>query len=116
MKVPTDALSHGDFLSYLIYMQNLGNSPERREVAIRRERQAEYERRVQTLRDQKKPEPMAPFDADKALDAFMSGDLTGDASGDKVVDEAAEVDTAELAKVEIPKDVKVQSTPAPKKK
>lgn len=112
-KTPVDSLSHTEFLQYLVYTQSLGTSPERREVQIRRERQAEYDARVSKLRSQSKPEPMAPFEA-PSLDDFMNGDLTGDASGDKVVDEASEVDPALVAKVEIPADVKVESTPAKK--
>ena len=89
MKVPVDMLAHGDFLSYLLYQQSIGTSPERREMAIRRERQAEYAARVEALKKQKVPEAMPAFKA-PTVDDFMSGALTGDASGDKVLEEHPE--------------------------
>lgn len=85
-RVPVDGLSHGDFLQYLLHLQTRDKSPERKEVQIRREREAEYQARVQALRDTPKPEPMAPFKA-PTVDDFLNGTLTGDASGDKVVEE-----------------------------
>ena len=92
-KVPVDNLTHSEFLQYLVYTQNIGTSPERREVQLRRERQAEYDARVSKLRAQEKPEAMEPFKA-PTLDDFMSGELTGDSRGDKL---SADVDPVEQA-------------------
>lgn len=90
-KVMIDDLTHAEFLSYMLYQQELGKSHERSVDAIRRENQRDYEERVNKLRNSK-PEQMAPFDSKVArgeatIDDFMNGDLTGDASGDKVEEE-----------------------------
>lgn len=117
VKVPVDSLSHGDFLVYLVYQQGLGTSPERREVTLRREREAEYQARVQSLRDQQTPEPVAPFKA-PTVEQFMNGELTGDASGDKVVDVTPVAGTDYDEKSTTPVEVATETLTlkAPKKK
>lgn len=86
-KVPVDNLTHSEFLAYLVHEQELGQSPERAELAKRREDELAYERRVAELKAQKRAEAMPAFNPESVagLDEFMSGELTGDASGDKVV-------------------------------
>lgn len=89
-KVPEDELTHAEFLAYMLRLEEKGRSLEKAKEVARRENQSDYEARVAQLRA--KTEPMAPFDRDKVatLDDFMDGTLTGDASGDKVVDEDPE--------------------------
>lgn len=122
-KVPTDALSHAEFLSYLLHQQELGKSPERSEVAARRENQLEYEARVESIKAQARPEVVPAFDYDKAtteeseLESFMNGDMTGDDSGDKVEEKEAE-DTSKTTPKENAKavsDVKKPSAKSVKK-
>lgn len=62
-KVMEDALTHAEFLSYLLYQQELGKSPEQTQDAERRSKQAEYEARVAALREAARPVPAAPFAA-----------------------------------------------------
>lgn len=89
-------LTHADFLGYMLFQQELGNTPERGEAMLRREAQRDYEARVEALKVSK-PEQMKPFSAgiargEATVDDFLSGDLTGDAGGDKeepVVDDEA---------------------------
>ena len=45
-RVPVDSLTHTDFLDYMLHQQELGYSPEKSQLADRRESQAEYEARV----------------------------------------------------------------------
>lgn len=110
-KVMVDDLTHTEFLAYLLYQQELGSNPEKREESIRRERQREYEARVDALRVGK-VEAMPAFDpkvarGEATIDDFLNGDLTGDPSGDKVVtgvDLAKEGDDrTEVAVVKAPK-------------
>lgn len=87
-KVMVDDLTHAEFLSYLLYQQELGNSPEKGDQAVKRDNQRDYEARVEALRAGK-VEHMPAFESkvprgEATLDDFMSGDLTGDAGGDKV--------------------------------
>jgi hypothetical protein len=95
-KVPVDSMSHSDFLSYLLYQQELGKSPERSQDAQRRENQTEYEQRVAALRESNRPVPMKEFDAARienpTVEDFLSGALTGDAGGDKVEEESSSED------------------------
>lgn len=63
--VPVDALTHGEFLAYMLHLEELGQSSERTELADRRVAQAEYEARVEALKAAKTPEPLAPFDPKK---------------------------------------------------
>lgn len=58
-KVMVDDLTHAEFLSYLLYQQELGKSPEKADVAIRRSNQQDYEARVAALRTT--PRAMRPF-------------------------------------------------------
>lgn len=97
-KVMVDSLSHADFLAYMIYQQELGKSPELGQEVLRRENQARYEARVAELRAQAKPDAVAPFDpkvarGEATVEDFLNGDVTGDASGDKVVDAVSPSDT-----------------------
>lgn len=110
-KVPVSDLSHADFLQYLVYQQSIGTSPEKREIAIRRERQQDYDARVEALRNAKTAEPMAPFVA-PTLESFMDGTLTGDASGDKV-EEAAPLPPPVVAQ---PKVLEAPAKPSKAKK
>lgn len=103
-KVMVDDLTHSDFLQYLLYQQELGTNPEKREESIRREKQRDYETRVAALRAGK-VEAMPAFNpkvarGEATLEDFMNGDLTGDAGGDKVEEvEVTEDSLAELDKV-----------------
>ena len=103
-EVMVDALTHTEFLSYLLYQQEKGLSPETSDVAQRRASQQAYEARVAALRSGK-PEPVAPFNpqiarGQETLEQFLSGELTGDASGDKEEDiEVTDESLAELDKV-----------------
>lgn len=45
-----DDLTHAQFLSYLLYQQELGKSPEQAAVAERREKEQDYEARVAKLK------------------------------------------------------------------
>jgi hypothetical protein len=62
-KVPVDMLQHNDFLSYMLYQQNLGNSPEKANDDKRRQKEADYAARVAKIRAMLRPEPVAPFKA-----------------------------------------------------
>ena len=95
-----DDLTHSEFLSYLLYQQELGSSPEKGQVTDRRNSQREYEARVEALRANA-PEAMPSFEpkvarGEATVEDFLNGDVTGDASGDKV-DEETEVPTDALA-------------------
>lgn len=84
-KVPTDSLTHTEFLSYMLYQQELGKTPDRKEIAVRRENQSEYEARVAALKSSAQPEAVPAFKPreEASLESFLNGDLTGDAGGDK---------------------------------
>jgi len=45
-----DDLTHANFLSYLLYQQELGKSPEQAAVAERRNKELDYEKRVAKLK------------------------------------------------------------------
>lgn len=60
-KTLIDGLTHSDFLAYLLYQQELGNSPERENIQDKRVAQQAYEARVQALKDAKTVEAAAPF-------------------------------------------------------
>lgn len=45
-----DDLTHANFLSYLLYQQELGKSPEQAAVAERRNKELDYEKRVARLK------------------------------------------------------------------
>jgi hypothetical protein len=99
-KVMVDDLTHAEFLSYLLYQQELGTSPENKQVNDRRDSQRDYELRVEALRVGK-PKGMPAFEpkvarGEETLESFMNGDLTGDASGDKSTDEGQGVEPAKL--------------------
>jgi hypothetical protein len=49
-KTIQDDLTHANFLSYLLYQQELGKSPEQAAVAERREKELDYEKRVAKLK------------------------------------------------------------------
>ncbi len=103
-KVMVDDLTHTEFLSYLLYQQELGTSPDNKNQADRREKQREYDARVEALRVGKVA-AMPTFNpkvarGEATIDDFMKGDLTGDASGDIVVDESSEVSEADLAELD----------------
>lgn len=85
-KVPSDTLTHAEFLTYYLYQLELGHSPEKAQDVLRRENQLQYNERVAAIRAQTRPEPVAPFKnrEDATLDDFLNGDLTGDAGGDKI--------------------------------
>jgi hypothetical protein len=79
--IPSDALDHGNFLAYLVYYKQIGNSPVKRAMVARREMQLSYEERVAQLRSQaSNPEPLAPFAERyglKAKDEGLNGFLNG---------------------------------------
>lgn len=92
-KVPSDALTHSDFLAYMLYLQELGNSPEKKDEASRRGNQKAYDARVEALRNQEKAEPVAPFSMD---------------------DLKAEEEAIAVVKVVIPQSAPVQPKPTKK--
>lgn len=102
-KVMIDDLTHAEFLAYLLYQQELGNSPEMGQNADRRNKQREYEARVEALRSGEVKE-MPAFEpkvarGEATVDDFLAGEVTGDASGDKV-EEPVDTDAlSELDKV-----------------
>lgn len=88
-KVMLDDLTHAEFLAYLLYQQELGNSPEKGDKQMQRDNQREYEARVAAIRSSEKITAMPAFEpkvarGEETVEDFLSGDLTGDASGDKV--------------------------------
>lgn len=107
-KVMVDDLTHSEFLAYLLYQQELGMSPERSQDSERRQNQLDYQARVEALKTAARPVPMPAYDpgiarGEATLDDFESGRLTGDAAGDKVVEDdnspVTEDQLAELDKV-----------------
>lgn len=103
-KVQVDDLTHSEFLHYLSYQQNAGKSAERKDVAAQRQAEADYEKRVAELKAAK-AQPIAPFGQNKpeaTVENFLSGELTGDAGGDKVADP----DVGAAAPLEAPKKKK----------
>lgn len=60
-RVPVDSLAHGDFLSYFLYQEELGKSPEKAQSVARRDSELEYARRVAALKALEKPETLKPF-------------------------------------------------------
>lgn len=115
-KVQLDALTHSEFLSYLLYQQELGKTPERGQEAERRQRQAEYEARVAALRVGT-PEPVPAFKApargEATIEDFLDGKL--DNTGLNAYSETSTVSPEALAEVPapvtIPTKIEVQSTP-----
>lgn len=69
-RVPLDALSHAEFLSYLLYQQELGRSPEQSEQAAHRENQLAYDARVAALKSQEVLEAVPAFKP-LTLEEFM---------------------------------------------
>lgn len=117
-KVMVDQLTHSEFLSYLLYQQELGKSTERTQDAERRGRQAEYEARVAALRVGK-PQAAPAFDpavvrGEATIEDFLDGKL--DNTGLNSYSETSTVSPADIAKVlapvTIPTKIEVQSTPA----
>lgn len=103
-KVMVDDLTHTEFLSYLLYQQELGTSPDNKQNSDRRNSQRDYELRVEALRVGK-PKAMPAFDSkiargEETLEDFMNGDLTGDSSGDIVIDEASEISEDDIAELD----------------
>ena len=103
-KVMVDDLTHTEFLSYLLYQQELGTAPDSKQNSERRNSQRDYELRVEALRVGK-PKVMAAFEpkiarGQETIEDFMNGDLTGDSSGDKVIDETSEISEKELAELD----------------
>lgn len=90
-KVMIDDLTHSEFLSYLLYQQELGMSPEQSHHTDRRAKEAEYQARVEALKaatGEEAAAPVAPFDpkvarGEATVEDFLNGDVTGDAGGDK---------------------------------
>lgn len=105
-KTPVDNLTHSEFLSYMLYQEELGKSPEQTQDAERRQNQSEYDRRVAKLMAEAQPKAVPAFDASKVkrgeatIDDFLSGDLTGDDGGDKVVEDLEVEDVHEDGSVE----------------
>lgn len=102
-----DDLTHAEFLGYMLYQQGLGHNPERSDRLAEREAQRDYEARVEALRVAEPKEiVMAPFNAssiprgEATVEDFLRGDVTGDASGDKAVEEDAPVTDEQLAELE----------------
>lgn len=92
-KVMLDDLTHSEFLAYMLYQQELGNVGERGQETDRRSNQRDYETRVAALKSGEAA-PMPRFDSTVArgeatVEDFLAGGVTGDASGDKVNEEAA---------------------------
>ena len=89
-KVPIDGLSHSEFLAYFLHQQELGKSPEKTETASKRANQLDYAARVEAVKQaQADKQPMPAFNpaiarGDATVEDFLNGDVTGDASGDKV--------------------------------
>jgi len=104
-KTMTEDLTHAEFLAYLLYQQELGTSPEKHQQSDRREKQRDYDARVEALRVGK-VEAMPEFKpkvarGEETLESFMNGDLTGDANGDKIIiDEAGTIDEKDLAELD----------------
>lgn len=73
-KVPLDSLEHGEFLAYMLHLEEAGVSEARTELAAKRANQAAYEARVEALKAKKAPEPLAPFKADLTLEEFIGDD------------------------------------------
>lgn len=121
-KVMVDDLTHAEFLSYLLYQQELGKSPERASDANRREAQKAYDARVAALKSGE-VEAMPAFDSkiargEATVEDFLNGDVTGDAGGDKVEDEVT-VDgnnMDELEKAIAETEIVDEETPAEPKK
>lgn len=82
-KIPVEDLTHADFLSYMLYTQNIAKSPERAQDINRREKQADYDKRVTEIKSLKDPLPVAPFKP-ATVEEFLSGELTGDNGGEDV--------------------------------
>jgi hypothetical protein len=78
-KVPTDGMTHADFLSYYLHQQELGKDPEKQQNVQRRENQLSYEEKVAQLKAKARPEAMPEFDVTKvpdlSLEAFLGEDL-----------------------------------------
>lgn len=75
-KTPSDSLSHMEFLSYMLYQQELSEKATINALSDRRAKQQAYEAKVNEAR---KP---------ATIEEFMSGAITGDVSGDKPAEEA----------------------------
>lgn len=113
-KVMIDDLTHSEFLAYLLYQQELGNTPEQSDKQLLRENQRDYEARVAALRSAETVTAMPAFEpkvarGEATVDDFLAGDVTGDAGGDKVEEETAPVDEKALADLD-----KVIAETAPK--
>lgn len=127
-KVMVDDLTHSEFLSYLLYQQELGKSPERSHDTQRRNAQRDYEARVAALKAAK-PGAVPAFDPkatrdEATIDDFLNGDLTGDAGGDKVEEDEPVVGADALADLDkviaetgnsVPAEPKADKPKAPKK-
>lgn len=75
-KVPMDSLSHAEFLSYMLHLQEAGRSPEKIFSTARRESQAQYDARVSALKATVRPEQMLPFVYNENSTAQVAGDET----------------------------------------
>lgn len=60
-KVPTDGLTHSEFLAYMLYEQELGKSPEKAIEQQRREKQGDYDARVAAIKAMLRPEAVPAF-------------------------------------------------------
>lgn len=119
-KVMIDDLTHSEFLAYLLYQQELGNTPEQSDKQLLRENQRDYEARVAALRSAE-PQAMRPFEpkvarGEATVEAFLAGDVTGDASGDKVeLPEEANILVDEKALADLDKVIAETAPKTPKK-
>lgn len=119
-KVQVDALTHADFLGYLLYQQELGRSPEQGQEAERRAKQREYEARVAALKAGT-PQAMPAFDptvarTEATLEDFLAGKL--DDSGLNTYSEVSTVSPEVIEAVAQPvgtAEIKLESTPVVEK-
>lgn len=118
-KVMVDDLTHSEFLAYLLYQQELGKSPEKQQDSERRSNQQDYDARVAALRSAESVEAMAPFDpkvarGEATVEDFLNGDVTGDASGDKPVEEDTEAESPKIEDEGVVENSTPKTAPKPK--
>lgn len=106
-KVPLDSLTHSEFLSYMLHLQEAGRSPEKALAAARRESQAAYDARVAALKASVKPEAMLPFEYSEESTQPVTVSI------DNAIEDAAEKDANDFA--DLAKTVsKIQDRPVKK--
>lgn len=84
-KVPIDMLSHGDFLGYMLRLEERGRSPERVEIATRRISEAEYQSRVDALKSPKSMAEVQPM-RELSLAEFLGNDAPAAREAQAVAD------------------------------